>query len=286
MKNTSKLKKTSWVIRSSFLLFLFSFNLHAQDTLRVDTLYFRDLVKFYQDRCGNVLKGDLYTGKKIVDTPYIYVYVSHREKVENALKNAGYFLACQHSMKKAMHYDSLYSNINDCFIYKTAANASTQISNELLSYRKETQAFIVFHELTHVLLSTLKSKITYTVSESVCDMVGNYLTREYAVAKKTLNLKIVDAQIMSNEHIYNLINSTIMRVEADPKKRDQAYIFMSRELTKILGKGDAYQKARYDHEINNAYLLKNSFYSDSYYFYKNKLVFNRMLPPDLRDVAK
>ncbi|MDI1353476.1 MAG: hypothetical protein PSX36_01070 [bacterium] len=285
MKNTYKQKKTKWVILFSAFTLLLPLSYWGQNSAPGDSIFISSLVKFYQSRCGNSLKGDLYQSHA-VDSPYIYVYVSPSNKVENALKNSGYFLFCNHNMKKALHYDSLYSDVNECFIYTTAANASTRLTSELLQYRKETQAFIVFHELTHVLLNSINSKLTYTVNEAVCDVVGNYLCREYALSNKALNLKVVDAQIQLNEHLYNLFNSTILRINSNANQKPMAVKFLSKELSRTLVKADAFQKQRFNYPVNNAYLLKNSFYSENYYFYKQKLVFNRQLPPDLRDILK
>lgn len=286
MKNICKPRKTNWVIPFSLLFLLLSpFLVPAQSGAPGDTTYIKNLVKYYQSRCGNSLKGDLYQSRSI-DSPYVYVYVSPSGKVENALKNSGYFLFCNHDLKKAHYYDSLYSDVNDCFVYTTAANASTRLTKELLGYRKETQAFIVFHELTHVLLNSINSKLTYTVSESVCDVVANYLCREYAVIDDDLNLKTVDVQIQVNEHLYNLFNSTILRINTNAAQKPMAVKFLNKELGRVLVKGDAFQKQRFNYPVNNAYLLKNSFYSENYYFYKQKLVYNRQLPKDLRDILK
>jgi len=282
MKNTFRLKKINWVTSFSGLLLFLSVAVKSQTDS--NTLFVSELVHFYEQRCGQQLQGGLFT-QFATDTPYVNLYISKKEHVENGLQS-GYFISCKNDLKKAKRQDSLYRDKFETFIYWSQANVNTKLTSELLSYRRETQAFIVFHELTHVFLSQLQSKLTFTVGESLCDLVGNYMTREFAVATKKLNLKTTDAQILLNEQLYTLMNSTIVKIDNDPKQKLNIHSICEKELKRHLPKMDGLQKKRYNHPVNNAYLYRNSFYSENYFDLKTRLLENRQLPKDLRKIAK
>jgi len=281
MKNTFRPKKINWVtFFSGLFLFL---SLAAKSQSDTTTAFISDLVRFYEQRCGQQLTGKLFT-EFASDTPYINLYLSKKEHVENAIQSAGYFISCKNNLYKAKRQDSLYRDRYETFIYTSQANVNTYLTTELLTYRRETQAFIVFHELTHVYLSQLHAKYTYTVGESLCDLVGNYLTREYAMSTKKINIKVADAQLLLNEQLLTLINSIIVKIDNDPSHKQNIHTFCEKDLKRYALKMDSFQKKRYVHPVNNAYLYRNSFYSENYFDLKTKILVNRQLPKDFRDI--
>lgn len=282
MKNTLRQKKISWAILFSFF-FCTSFSTQAQPS--ADTSFFGGLVRFYQARSGLVLKETPYRKMSSDDSAHIYVYVSNNKKVENTLKHAGYFLYCKHDLKKAQKLDSTYSNVNECFTFTTQTHGPMDMNTELLSYRKETQAYIVFHDLTHTLMSQMKTKPTYSIIEATCDVVANYLCREYALANKNvLNLRTVDAQIMLNENFYKSLNNLIAKINDGQGPKDVAIGMYNRDLTRFLKTADEYQKKRFSHKVNNGYLLKNSYNSLRYFDLKDLIVNGRTI--DLAALSK
>ena len=74
-----------------------------------------------------------------------------------------------------------------------------------------------------------------------------------------------------NERLYKRINSTIEKINGHPSETIKINAKCSRKINAILKSSDAFQKDRFNYEVNNAYLLKNSFYSVHYFLLKKVL---------------
>src|SRR4051812_13656523 len=100
MKNIFKQKGINWVIFFSGLFFLQPLESKSQKSLPGDTAFISELVQFYEQRCGHSLKGSLFS-EMASDTPYIFLYVSKKQRVENALTAGGYYIFCNSNLNKA-----------------------------------------------------------------------------------------------------------------------------------------------------------------------------------------
>ena len=72
------------------------------------------------------------------------------------------------------------------------------------------------------------------------------------------------------EKIYKTINTSQNKIEESSEKSNSIYKTCDKKIKRALRKGDNYQKTRFTYPINNAYFVRNSYYSE-YYFTLDKL---------------
>ena len=72
------------------------------------------------------------------------------------------------------------------------------------------------------------------------------------------------------EKIYKTINTSQTKIQNSSEQSNSIYKHCDKKIRKALRKGDNYQKTRFTYPINNAYFVRNSYYSE-YYFTLDKL---------------
>lgn len=239
-----------------------------------DSLFLKELKDFVFKEIGTELKGDFYTKWDTARKPYLYVYVSLPGKVECPSDLTAPFIYCGADENRAQKTESHFKEEGyHVFCYKTYANSAALLNERFMSYREETKCFIVFHELMHNYINQQKLIIPYELNEALSDVIGNYGALKYSEDSGETNLRIAKAQIKLNEKIYALLNSTISKINTHPRKISVLNARCQKKIHAFLKDADTFQRDRFDYEVNNAYLLKNQYYS-RYYFLLKKVFLN------------
>ena len=218
------------------------------------------------------LKCDFFTKRMEQDKPYLYVYVSLPDKVECPKGCDDLFFCNTNEELAKKKSDTLNSKGYETFCYKTYANSAAMLNKRLLSYPKEAESFIIFHELTHNYLSQLGIKIPYDFNEALCDVIGNYGTRDLYNSSPTLDKNAAKIQLDNNEKIYWCINKYISKINARPSKAKELNHQCDKMMKTLLAECNMFQNDRFNFTINNAYLLKNQYYSKNYFLLKKVLL--------------
>lgn len=159
-------------------------------------------------------------------------------------------------------------------IYHTYGSAAVRLSGHLLSYSEESLGFIGFHEATHTHFRNKGTYLPYSVNEAACDVLANYLTIEFAKKDKRISYLKAKKQRKYIEKIGNLVNQASSALKSGQTCK---FIKKSRILKRQVDKldenyfEDNFLKDRYFYEINNAFLLRNTYYS-KYYFKLRELL--------------
>jgi hypothetical protein len=220
---------------------------------------FREAKEFIYAKANHELKKSFFEDT-VPDSPYIYLYVSEKAAIAKPPELSGNFLFFGHNIdsagKAAARYDS---SGFDTFIYKTNGNSKATINATLLSYEPEAIVFIIFHEYIHNFLHEKMIKIPYEFEEALCDVVGNYLTVDFLrqTKHKTGSLD----QVRVNERIYKQINKLTQSIN----EFNRPFSGAGKNILSLAKKGNSFQRDRFDYAVNNAYLLKNQFYSKHYF---------------------
>ncbi|HKR04642.1 MAG TPA: hypothetical protein VJY62_08385 [Bacteroidia bacterium] len=217
---------------------------------------------------GTNLDTNLYTAWKENDEPYFLLYISQTDTIKTPgwMKQQYPFFNCS-SENEARQKETMYPGYHT-FIYKSYATSSCEMNKRLISYRKESQCFIAFHELMHNYISRQNLNIPYEFNEALCDIMGNYGALQFSKNTKLIDRTIAEDQLKTNEKIYKIINLFIEKINSKPKKTLTLHARCEKRIQSFLKKGDTFQKDRFDYKINNAYLLKNKFYSQNYFLLK------------------
>ena len=193
-------------LRYILLFSIFQFLIFKSFSLNKDSLVFiEDVKKFAFKEMGVELKGDFYTKSLESDKPYIYVYASLSDKIK-APYDLNYFFFCDTNStlgtKKAEEYAAKGYH---AFCYKTYANSDAKLNKRFLSYPREAEAFIIFHELTHNYISQLDITIPYDFNEALSDLIGNYGALDYYSKFDLKNLKVQQKQLENNYSVIILV---------------------------------------------------------------------------------
>jgi predicted aminopeptidase len=203
-------------------------------------------------------------------SPNHYVYISHSNKVSNALDEDD-FIYCGQDSAKAADYSSKFSKSGySVFDYTTFGTSDALITSSLLNYTPESRTFVVFHELTHNYFKEKKISINYLLNEAASDVTGVQFCKLLCSEKKSLDQKKLDEQVKRLETIYLTINQTVEKIAADSSKCDKYCRKARKVIKKQLKNSDSFYKDRFDHAVNTAYLLKNQNYC-KYYFTVNDI---------------
>jgi ribonuclease HI len=228
-----------------------------------------DIRKYISDNTGININDSFYTNWQKENKWYYYLYVSKRDKIQAISEsNSFYYFGNDYdaALKKKKKFDR---KKHHTFIYQTAGTSGTQITERLLSYPDEAIAFILFHESFHHHTGINKCTEPYSFNEATGDVLGNYLTLQYFKGDVELEEK-AKQQIANNELIYTAINDAAEKINNGSLPKNASVYSDSKEIvSKALLTCNAFQKDRFNYEINNAYFLKNRYYSENYFLLKD-----------------
>jgi predicted aminopeptidase len=235
-----------------------------------DTLFFYNLKSFYSQKSGHSISPALFTKwAEKASSPNHYVYISSSTKVSNALAEDE-FIYCGQDSAKAAEYCLKFSKRGySVFDYMTLGTSDALITSSLLSYKEESRAFVVFHELTHNYIKEKKIVINYMLNEAACDVTGVQFCRLFCSEKKLLDHEKLNEQVKRLENIYITINQTVEKISADSSSCDKYCRQARKSIKKQLKNSDTFYRDRFNYPVNTAYLLKNQNYCKYYFAVSN-----------------
>jgi hypothetical protein len=253
-----------------FLYLLLILAVHANECSAAypDSLFINGLKQFIYKESQLELDNNFYGAWKESDKPYTYLYASLNNAVKIPTDITSVFLAYDTMVQELKKKEEEYlSKGYHTFIYKTYANSAGKLNWHFMSYSAESKSFIILHEFTHNYISNLKLAVPYEFNEALADVIGNYGTLEY-LKSIGANPDSAEAQLRRNEKIYKIINRHIRKITYDSRNVKEYNKECEKKIKKVLVTGDLFQKDRFDYHVNNAYLVKNKYYSLNYFLMK------------------
>lgn len=181
---------------------------------------------------------------------YCYVYAAQKNALKPVFDAPFKYFDTDHTA--ARHYaDSLQALGYDIMLYHTAGTSAAKLTARMLHYPSNSIAFIMLHESIHRHRQNTDSPLPYIFEEALCDLVAN------THVGKVTGDDLIDLYIDCNEQIYGLVNDAL----AGKISKAKCY----KRIQKILTRSDAFQRDRFNYEVNNAFLLRYTSYC-KYYF--------------------
>lgn len=250
-----------------------------------DSLFIEDVINSAFKEFGKELKGEFYTQSLETDKPYIYVYLSFPNKVKcpDGYDNF-YFCGTDDSLAKSKAAGFTAKGYHS-FCYKSFANSDAKLNKRFLSYPKDAEVFIIFHELTHNFIAQTELKIPYDYNEALSDLIGNYGSLNYFSNKNIKDLETAKQQVATNEKIYMCMNSYISKINNAKENVELLNSSCDAEIKSILKECNMFQNDRFNFTVNNAYLVKNQNYCKNYFLLK-RVLFKQKSIKALLDILK
>ncbi len=270
----SRLKASSFLIIGIIFISTFqSFQAKANTELEDYSLQLSliaDIKKYCSDELGLRLGTHFYTEWEAEDGLLHYVYVSKSNEIAvPAGLNEYYYYGTnrKHAVRAAAQFTAKgYHTL----VYQTAGTSATLLNKALMSYSMEAIAVIVFHEALHVHLRSMNRTIPLSIEEAAADVLAKRVTVEYLKNQKLIQKKPLKNILKTMEKIYKTINTSQTKIQDFSEQSNSIYKTCDKKIKRALKKGDNYQKTRFTYPINNAYFVRNSYYSE-YYFTLDKL---------------
>jgi len=269
-----------------FILFtLISFATFSQslprDTSKYEhkIVFIKKVATLIHDSLKLKIGDDFYTRFSENDSMFSYVYVSRKDTICKVTDDAFIYFG-NHPYDAKVKADDFSKAGFDVMLYQTAGTSGAFISKRLLEYDELSIAFIMIHEAIHRHIANSHSTIPYEFEESIGDVIANSFCGWYSGA----SVKKYFDFAFKNEKIYSLIN----RCSKGKLSKEKC----TKKINAQLKNASLFQKDRFNYTVNNAYLLRNSFYTKRYFqlrelyqrIKKPKIFIDEMmkLPADLK----
>jgi hypothetical protein len=215
-------------------------------------VFMKKVVTLIHDSLNLKIGDDFYTKFSENDSMFSYVYVSRKDTISKVTDGSFIYFG-NHPNEAKINADSFTKAGFDVMVYQTAGTSGAFISKRLLEYEDISIAFIMIHEAMHRHIANSHSAIPYEFEESIGDVIANSFCGWFSGA----SVKSYFDFAFRNEEIYTLINKCskgkIAKEKCDKKIKAQ------------LKDATLFQKDRFYYTVNNAYLLRNSFYTKRYF---------------------
>jgi len=247
------MKKLFLIVFSLISLAAFSQSL-PRDTAKYEhkIVFIKRVTALIHDSLKLNVGEDFYTRFSENDSMFSYVYVSRKDTISKVTDGAFIYFG-NHPFDAKIKADSFTKAGLDVLVYQTAGTSGAFISKRLLEYEDISIAFIMIHEAMHRHIANSHSTIPYEFEESIGDLIANSFCGWFSGA----SVKIYFDFAFRNEEIYTLINrcrkGKLSKEKCDKKIKSQ------------LNEATLFQKDRFGYIVNNAYLLRNSFYTKRYF---------------------
>lgn len=220
--------------------------------------YVRQYKKYIIAQLGlNVGKGFYSEFEK--DTGfYYYVYASKANAIALPDTMKGSFFYMGRSAAEAIVKAKVWAVAGyDTLVYRTAGTSAAMLNSKLLGYCRHNILFIMLHEAVHVHLKRSQIKIPYAFEESLGDLLGNY----GAMFSGLVDYEKSRAMTVLNEQIYRfLIQCSTGEISGEARQH---------HLNELMKHADSFRIDRFQYAVNNAYLLRNQFYTQRYFLLKH-----------------
>jgi hypothetical protein len=192
---------------------------------------------------------------------YLYVSESNRIACPKDINQYVFFGADKENAesKQKEYIDNGFHTL----LYKREGAHDFTITNSLLENSNESLALVIFHEAAHQHLSK-KAQLSLGLEEASCEVIGFHGARSFSQSFKELDHKKINKLIKRLENAYELINRVSSSISDDTVKNQKLYFELENNLFSGLEGNDFFMQQRFIHPVNNAYLLKNQFFSKRY----------------------
>jgi hypothetical protein len=192
-----------------------------------------------------------------------YLYVSEPNRVA-CPKDINQYIFFGANKKKAELKQKEYIDKGfHTLLYKRAGSHDFTITNSLLSNSNESLSLLIFHEAAHQHLSK-KAQLSLSLEESSCEVIAFYGARSFSQSFKEVDQKKINKIIEILEKSYELINQVSSSISDDMSKNQKLYFELEKHLFSSQNSNDFFMQQRFIYPVNNAYLLKNQFFSKRY----------------------
>ena len=232
--------------------------------------FIENIKGYCRKELGMKLGSYFYTNWEIDDGYLFYVYVSEPNavKVPEGIQEFYYFGTDAKAAQAAS--DNFALKGYHTMVYQTAGTSATLLNKGLMSYSMEAISLIVFHEALHVHLRETRRNIPLSIEEAAADVIAKYVTRDFQKTNDQVKKRSLKRTIKIMERIYKSVNNSCDDLEKGKLEQEIVFNRCYKRVKKSLIKSNNYQKVRFSYPVNNAYFVRNSYYS-KYYFDLEKL---------------
>jgi hypothetical protein len=191
-----------------------------------------------------------------------YVYSSYPNTIQSAAPGKFYYLHTDRD-RAIVKRDSLRSAGLHTMLFESPASTGCWISECLLELSAEEAAFLMLHESMHYtyLRKQYRGKwnIPTEAEEAFCDVMANYYLDNCPLIDQKKYRKVRK----KNEKVFCIINKTIDGKISHKKAQ--------KRIQRKLRHASPFMHQRFNHEVNNAYLLRYAPYTTHYFKLKKQL---------------
>lgn len=225
------------------------------------------LVAYAKEHMELIVKKDFFADWSSNEDPHYFLYVSEPDRVE-APKGVNEYLdfGTDKNAARAKQKEFIEAGKHTLLYSREGAHDFT-ITNALLGYSNESIALLIFHEASHQHFGK-KAKLSLSLEEAACEVMGTFGAKFYAERNDTVDIKKVKKLVKLIEKAYQVFNETATKVTSDQAANDRLYARLESKLFNDFHKSDAFIQQRFIHPVNNAYLLKNLFFSRDFQLLK------------------
>lgn len=230
-----------------------------------------DNIKTYcRSHLGMQLGSYFYTNWEVNDGYLHYLYVSNKHKVDvpAGLQEFYYFGTDIKAAQRAA--DNFKLKGYHTMVYRTAGTSATLLNKALMSYSMDAIAMIVFHEALHVHLRNTNKDIPLSIEEAAADVLAKYVAKTYQKENDLIEKRSLRRTVKTMEYIYKTVNHSCEDLEKGKINQNIIFNKCYKRIKHRLEKANTYQQTRFSYPVNNAFFVRNSYYS-KYYFDLEKL---------------
>ncbi|HYI78493.1 MAG TPA: hypothetical protein VEW65_12805 [Chryseolinea sp.] len=255
-------------LTSVFLVLFLIFDILASNG---DSLFVQNVKQFIYSETNFNVDNSFFTLRSKSEKPYIALYISSSAAVRSPYKSKYIVYGINEELAEstALKHQLLGHHT---FLYKTYATAAAELNDRFTSYTKEAKCFIMLHEFFHHYKEKLNLAIPYEFEEAIGDVIGNYGTIEFIRLYFARDVEPAIVQKNQIEGIYRIINKTSDLINATSENVRASNRKCQKRIQKALKSGDLFQSDRFNYVVNNAYLLKNRYYSEKYFLLKKVFI--------------
>ena len=194
---------------------------------------------------------------------HYYLYVSESNQVVCPKEVNQYVFFGTDKINAELKQKEFVNKGYHTLLYKKEGAHDFKITTSLLGNSNESLALLILHEAAHQHLSK-KAQLSIGLEEASCEVIGFYGARSFSKHFKEVDQKKINRLVECLENAYELINKVSSFISDDIDQNEKKYLELEHHLFSRLKSEDTFIQQRFIHPVNNAYLLKNQFFSKRY----------------------
>lgn len=238
-----------------------SFLFQSETSKKIE--FINSLKQYAQDHLELDFKKSFYSEWTKDEGLNYYLYVSEPDAVDLPSGSSDFMFFGTEKELVLKKQKELIDQGFHTLIYTREGPHDYTLTNSLLSFSNESIAFIIFHDATHQHFNK-HGKLSLKLEEATCEVMGSFGAKFYASKNNQLESKAVKKMNRLLEKTYEQINKSVELIGENESKNEIIYRRFENRMFNDYNKSDAFIKERFIHPVNNAYLLKNQYYSKYY----------------------